>query len=202
MKGISESEAGRRIIVCPPRKSSVLKALRQFKGKTFRWVYLGENVSQFIVTERQIGDAGKRIEIGDKLQEIAGSLRQPYIDYIGKLSIANNSLEWWESCLSDKNPWFSKTFLYACYIRLCQSIIKSSKEENLVFIGENKAIREGITVNMKGLPHYEIHSFSTPVRDSVDIFIDTVKSIAIKVNYISLIIIRMPIVGRSQLKIT
>ncbi|OGN90898.1 MAG: hypothetical protein A2Z70_04180 [Chloroflexi bacterium RBG_13_48_17] len=201
MKGISESVAGRRIIVCPPRKSSILKALRQFKGKTFRWVYLGENVSQFIVTERQIGDAGKRIEIGDKLQEIAGSLRQPYIDYIGKLSIANNSLEWWASCLSDKNPWFSKTFLYACYIRLCQSIIKSSKEENLVFIGENKAIREGITVNMKGLPHYEIRSFSTPVRDSADIFIDTVKSIAIKVNYISLIIIRMPIVGRYELKI-
>jgi hypothetical protein len=165
MKDIYVSEVKRVIIVCPPRKSSILKALRQLKGRVFKWVYLGENVSQFMVIEHQIGDAGKRIEIGDKLQETAKSLRQAYIDYIGKLSIANNSLLWWAGSLSEKNPWTSKTFLYACYIRLCQTIIKIGGQENLVFIGENRVIRKGILKNLVNLSDSDILLFETPVRD-------------------------------------
>ena len=193
------SPVNRRIIICPPWKSSILKARRQLKGRAFKWVYLGENVSQFISVEHQIGNAGERIEIGGKLQEIANSLRQAYIDYIGELSVANNSLEWWASCLSDKNPWFSKTFLYACYVKLCQNIVNSSGEKNLVFIGENKAIREGIRDNITVLP---IHNFNTPVRDTVTSFIDTVKSIVIKVNFIRLLISNVLLTRSYRLKVS
>ena len=201
MNGISSPDARRRIIVCPPRKSCILKVLRQLKGKTFRWVYLGENVTQFIFIERLMGAAGERIEIGGRLQEIAQSLRQPYIDYIGKLSITNNSLLWWASCLSDKNPWFSKTFLYACYVKLCQAIVNLSGEENLVLVGENKAIREGIAENIKSLPHYEIQHINTPVRDSVVIFDDTFKSIRSKVYFFFLTIYKMTLARRYRLKL-
>lgn len=184
MKGTFNSEARRCIIICPPRKSSILKALRQLKGKTFRWIYLGEDISRAIAVEKYFGSRGQRLEIGDKLQIVAGSLRQAYINYIGKLSITNNSLMWWASCLSDKNPWFSKSFLYACYVRLCQVIIDSDEHENLIFIGENKAVREGIAENIRILTHYQVQHIKTPVKDGLDTFIETVKSTIIKVNYV------------------
>jgi hypothetical protein len=174
MKGISNSEAKRHLIICAPYKTCIVKVLKKLWGRDFKWVYLGEDVSQAIAIEQQIGDKGQRLEIGSQLQEIARLLRQPYIDYIGKLSIANNSLSWWVGSLSEKNPLVSKTFLYACYIRLCQTIMNSGGQAALVFIGENKAIRKGILRNLIDLPHCEIQRIELPGCD----LLSTLRNIA------------------------
>ena len=121
--------------------------LRQLKGSDFRWAYLGEDVAKAITIEQQLKGTGQRIEIAEELQKVAHSLRQPYIEYIGKLSLQNNSILWWVGSLSEKNPWISKTFLYACYIRLCQNLLNSSGQETLVFFGENKALRKCLVKN-------------------------------------------------------
>ncbi|MHB8104022.1 MAG: hypothetical protein ACYDG5_00580 [Dehalococcoidales bacterium] len=178
MKGTSGLEAKQSVIICAPDESCILKALRRLKGKTFRWVYLGEDVSQFIAAERRMRKAGERIEIGGKLQEAADSLRQAYIDYIGKLSVANNSLSWWLGSLSEKNPLVSNTFLYACYVRRCQTILKTDSQENLVFIGENKTIRQAILANTPG---YAIQRIEAPVREFLSAIKNTSKLAAIKV---------------------
>lgn len=156
-KGISNSEDKRRIIVCSPHKICIRKVLRQLKGKTFQWVYLGEDISRAIAIEQQLGDRGQRIEIGSNLQEIAHSLRQPYIDYIGKLSLENNSILWWVGSLSEKNPWASKTFLHACYTRLFQTLLNSSAQEALVLLCENKALRKCLIKNVSDSRRWEIN---------------------------------------------
>ncbi len=185
MKDTSGLDAKQSVIICAPRETCILKALRQLKGKTFRWAYLGENVSRFIVVERQIGKTGERIEIGGKLQTIAESLRQPYIDYIGKLSVANNSLVWWASSLSEKNPLVSRTFLYACYVKLCQAILGSSREENLVFVAENKTIWQTILANLKNSPGYEIRHIEAPVCEIFSEIRGTLKLAALKVYFLT-----------------
>jgi surface carbohydrate biosynthesis protein (TIGR04326 family) len=146
MKDIPESR--RHVIIYPPLKTSLNRVLRQLKGSNFRWAYLGEDVAKAITIEQQIGDKGQRIEIAEQLQKVAHSLRQPYIDYIGKLSLKNHSILWWVGSLSEKNPWISKTFLYACYIRLCQNLLESSGLEAIVLIGENKALRKCLSQNL------------------------------------------------------
>lgn len=151
-----KSEAKRRIIVCPPLETSILKVLRQLKGGDFRWVYLGEDVSKALALEKQLRDIGQRIEIAEELQKIAHSLRQPYIDYIGKLSLENNSLSWWVSSLSEKNPFVSKTFLHICYVKLCQAILGSNNENCLVFVVENKALRECLVKNMLNSLNWQV----------------------------------------------
>jgi len=146
MKGISDSK--RPVIVCPPLKTSLNKVLGQLKGSDFRWAYLGENAARAIALERHLKGTGQRMEIAAELQRVAQSLRQPYIDYIGKLSLQNNSLLWWVGTLSEKNPWISKTFLYACYVRLCQNLLESGDPEAIVLIGESKALRECLVTNL------------------------------------------------------
>lgn len=154
---MSSSDAKRCIIVCSPHKICIRKVLRQLKGRAFQWLYLGEDISQVIAAERQLGNKGQRIEIGSDLQEIAHSLRQPYIDYIGKLSLENNSILWWVGSLSEKNPWASKTFLYACYTKLFQTLLNSSTQEALVFLCENKALRKCLIKNVSDSRKWEIN---------------------------------------------
>jgi len=142
-------------------KTSVHKVLRQLKGSDFRWAYLGEDVSRAIAIEQQLMDRGQRIEIAEELQKVAQSLRQPYINYIGKLSLKNNSILWWIGSLSEKNNWVSKTFLYACYIRLFQTVLNSSGQETLIFFSENKALRKCLVKNAPDPHKWEILYFES-----------------------------------------
>lgn len=160
----------RRVIVCAPLKASINKVLRQLKGSDFRWVYLGEDVSKAIAIERQLRDTGQRIEIAEELQKIAHSLRQPYIDYVGKLSLESNSISWWVGSLSEKNPWMSKAFLYACYIRLCQTILNSNGQGTLVLLCENKALRVCIIRNISNFHKWEIHRIESLSHTIVGVF--------------------------------
>lgn len=135
-------------IISSPSKRSVKKILEKMKGRKFKWVYLGEDVSRTISMGEMIRDKGQRIETAEMLQETAWSLRQPYIDYIGKLSIERNSLTWWAGRLSEKNPYVSKTFLHACYIKVCADILKKYPNESLVFLVEKRAVRRAILKNL------------------------------------------------------
>ncbi len=156
MRDALNPESKKRIIICPPLKTSVHKALSRFEGGDFRWAYLGEDVAKALAIEKQLGDRGQRIEIAEELQKTAHSLRQSYIDYIGKLSLENNSLSWWVGSLSEKNPYASKAFLYICYIKLCQSLLDSSGQQTIL-IGENKALRKCLVKNFSDSHKWEIH---------------------------------------------
>jgi len=129
-------------IISSPHESAARKVLKDLKNKKFCWVYLGENVSNAINLEREIGDNGQRYEISKDLQKTAEFLRQPYIDYMGKLNIKNNSPRWWSGRISEKNPFVSRVFLYTCYVRIFQSLIKSNdRKKYFVFFVENKSLR-------------------------------------------------------------
>lgn len=134
------------IVICSPQ------SVRKVSLLGFPWVYLGEDAIQATNIEHRF--PSKRIEIGDKLQETAASLRQPYIDYIGQLSLAHNSLLWWISSLSEKNPWTSKTFLHVCYIKLCQNIV-SKQQEDLLIIAKSHALRKALAQNLQNAQNIE-----------------------------------------------
>jgi len=139
---------GRVCIVSSPSRRFVKKILKRMKGKKFWWVYFGEDVLKAVSIDTAIRDKGQRFEIAGLLQEAARSLRQPYIDYIGKLSREKNSLRWWASSLSEKSPFNSKTFLHACYIRICMYILKKYPDKSFVFFIEKGTIRRALLKNM------------------------------------------------------
>jgi hypothetical protein len=118
------------------------------RGRKFKWVYLGEDVSKAILIDEMMHDKGERVETAEMLQEVAVELRQPYIDYIGKLSLKKNSLMWWASSVSEKGPYRSKAFLHICYVKICADILKKDSDEPIVFFVEEKAVRQAILENM------------------------------------------------------
>ena len=142
-------------VINPPSKSCVKKILKKMNGVGFKWVYLGEDISKAVLLDEMLGNKGEKLEIARALQETAKSLRQPYIDYIGRLSLKRGSLKWWAGRLSEKNPVVSKTFLHACYIKVCEDILKKYPNENLVFFVEKGATRRAMLKNLRteGIHH-------------------------------------------------
>lgn len=180
------------VIICAPFKGCVHKALKHLKGKNFQWAYFGEDISKAIAIEQQLGNKGHRIEIAAKLQETARSLRQPYIDFIGKLSLENNSLMWWAGSLSEKNPFISKVFLYACYIKVCKSILNSkNQKECIVFLVENSALRQCIIQNLSIFSAYDLHRVESLPYTIFEIFRDVFRAIIHKGGFVANTMYRM-----------
>lgn len=78
-----------------------------------QWIYLGEDSAWRVQAESVISSFADRLSIADLLDEMAWQLRQTYIDWVGQLSLLNDSLEWWASELAAKNA------LRGFYVRLC-----------------------------------------------------------------------------------
>lgn len=165
-----------RIIICTPKNSSIEKISRIINNNQFKWAYFGENVSNAIAIEEKLKGRGKRVDIGDELQKTANTLRQSYIDYIGSLSVENNSLFWWVSSLSEKNPFISKTFLYSCYIKVAQSLIEHN-HINIVFFIECRALRLSLISNIDSALGREVIHIESKLSKSFDSFINILEFI-------------------------
>ncbi len=159
---------GKRII-CSPDGYAVNRALKKLKGQEFKWVYLGEDVSKLILIEKVIGIDTVRIETAAMLQKIAHNLRQQYIDYVGELSVKNNSLMWWATRVSEKNPFVSKTLLNICYVKLFEEINDKCQNENLIILIENKAVRKTI---MKNTIAENVELIENPIESSLEFLKD------------------------------
>lgn len=112
----------------------------------FKWVYIGEDISKEFDIETWICNNGDRIDISGALQETALSLRQPYIDYVGKLNIKNKSILWWAASLSETNTLRSKLFLRICFLKICTDIVKS--HDNIVFFIDDIIVRQAAHKNI------------------------------------------------------
>jgi hypothetical protein len=140
--------SGNRVIVCPASARCAARAKKAL-GSGFRWAYFGEDASKAEELGRRIGSAGERILIADMLQKAASRLRQPYIDYIGKMSLKNSSMQWWAGSVSEKNPNISKAFLNICYAAVCRELL-GRRPGDMVIFAERRCLRKCITKNFPG----------------------------------------------------
>ena len=155
------------VIICSLTKRSIRKIAKVIGNGDYYWTYLGEDVTNAISVEEWIGARGKRIDISERLQETANSLRQNYIDYIGELSVQHNSILWWASSLSEKNHYISKTFLHSCYIKVALSLIESHKQDNLILFVENRSLRLSLIANIPGYDVLHIKQKFSHVLESL-----------------------------------
>ncbi len=87
-----------------------------------RWAYLGTSIRTMRRFSQRLGPEARRIEIAEMLQESAKTLRQPFLDYIGKLGVEAPSVDWWFGSLSEKNPGISPAFLNVCYVAVAAQL--------------------------------------------------------------------------------
>ncbi|MEW6482577.1 MAG: hypothetical protein AB1397_06225 [bacterium] len=97
------------------------------------WIYLGSNYETHLHYCSIIPKSVKKIGMGRSLQSVAKKLRRPFIDLIGDLGEKYDSLTWWCSRISEKNPLVSSLFLKICYFFLLKDIV-ANKEGNILII--------------------------------------------------------------------
>jgi len=119
------------------------------------WVYLGEDTcwrnSFEIRTHKRI----PRISIADILNRVAWDLRQPYIDWIGEYSIANDSPAWWASEIPAKDP-YSHLFLQFCFFAAGKQICADPDNDPVLIICSSPALAE------------ELYAFSRSINRPVE----------------------------------
>ncbi|MHA2052755.1 MAG: hypothetical protein ACW99F_04060 [Candidatus Hodarchaeales archaeon] len=176
----------KKVVITDASKASIGKALRELLDTPFQWAYFGEDIKKEIIVEPLLENKGKKIEIGEKLQLTAKKLRQRYIDYIGELSLQNNSLRWWASSFSEKNPFVSKTFLYICYIVVGLELLKTiEKSHNHLFIVEDPALREGLSQNISNSSDDKLRKIESEFQIALKGVKEWVVMLLIKIWYIS-----------------
>jgi len=95
-------------------QADVSKAVEAASARGIRhWLYVGEDSGWRVRAQRQELAALELLPIGEHVERFSWELRGPYIDWIGELSGANDSLDWWASELAAKNPFM------LLYSRIC-----------------------------------------------------------------------------------
>ncbi len=98
-----------------------------------QWIYLGEDNTWLVEIESLLSENIKRIPIADQLDAAANNLRSQFIDWIGDLSLSNDSLKWWASELPAKNPYF---MLYEriCLLAVGRELISNGVDKPILVV--------------------------------------------------------------------
>ena len=138
----------RKIIINPsPTEENLKNLLKSASGDIFRWAYLGENTFTYLSLQKKMSEVSDEILIGESLQETAHLFSDDYIDYVGDLSLENDSLSWWSNNFSERSPYNSKVFLHACYLEICMQLIES-RHKNLIIFVEDEDVRQSLKTNL------------------------------------------------------
>jgi hypothetical protein len=106
------------------------------------WLYVGEDSGWRVRAQRRELAGLELLPIGEQVERFAWELRGPYIDWIGELSLANDSLDWWASELAAKNP-FMLLYPRICALAAARALIAGGLSSALV-VCSSQALLEGV----------------------------------------------------------
>jgi hypothetical protein len=146
MEPITENEKIGYCVISLASKHEIEQVIATEKEK-FKWAYLGEQITKKILIENMVGEKGTLLETGEMLQKIANETLEKYVEYIGKISLKKNSLEWWVGSVSEKSPYSSKIFLKICYLKTYNELVKKYGHENLIIFVDDNTLRKTMYQN-------------------------------------------------------
>jgi len=139
-----------RVIVVPPTRRMVRRALKDSGSEAVAWCYFGETVSSAAACREWLDGLAERIEAGEFLQEMARDKRQSYIEFMGELSRRYSSDSWWLASLSEKNPYISKVFLRACSVLVADRLVRERDGKGiLLLVVEDRALRQCLSGHLR-----------------------------------------------------
>ena len=131
------------ITISPPLKKSIAAAVKDFGEGRFFWTWIGEGLLEGAVPALD----GARFDIQERVKRISFKLRQEYIDYVGAIS-RQQQADWWRSSVSEKNPYVSSAFFYACCIKAAlEEIDQGSDGSHYLFVVQDHALRRALFTN-------------------------------------------------------
>lgn len=106
----------------PCKDTSSIKQIF-LKNESTPWTYLGQNYFKKRYMEKELKSQFIYINISRLHNEVAGDLRQEYVNWIDDLNRHyGNDLEWWFGSISSRNPYNSNIFQYCCYLEILERL--------------------------------------------------------------------------------
>lgn len=103
-------------------------------GEEFGFVILSKKYDHLKEELSKSGFKEINVKIGDEIKK--DSFMKKYIDMIGKIGKKYNSIEWWATSISSKNPFLSDLYERVYYYTQIIKLIEKSNE-NLIIISQN-----------------------------------------------------------------
>ena len=147
----SVTDAAAQVIVC----ASSERALGDVRGRAqpgnSRWTYIGKSVEQARFVGRLLEAPDRRLELAAHLLTAAHSLRQTYIDYVGRLGRDSAAADSWSTAVSEKNPYVSQLFYRASAVRACHLVLGEGVlgSSTWVVVPESPALHAALVGNLR-----------------------------------------------------
>lgn len=88
-----------------------------------------------------------KITLGPELHDVAGELKESFLDVVATLGRKHNSISWWLSEIAERNPTISPLFLNCCYLKAVMNIVGKS-DRNLCIIAESEALLDTLAMHL------------------------------------------------------
>jgi len=113
---------------------------RQAGTRPVRWLFLGRRYSDALAWEAALGEGFERVPSGAALQQVAGALRGPFVDWVVALRAQSpGGLRWWASRLAERNTYVSPLFRHLCLVRLALDALAGPDAPSLI-VSDNRAV--------------------------------------------------------------
>jgi hypothetical protein len=106
-----------------------------------RWLFLNPRYTELLRWKTVVGT--EPLPLGPRLNATAHRLRMPFLRTMAELGRRYQSIGWWVSRLSERNPMVSPLFLRCCYLVTALELLRES-EEDLLIVSDSAALLDSI----------------------------------------------------------
>ena len=122
--------------------------MRHLSVASLTWAYLGQSIIEFKRAGLCFQSRGTYINTADRFHQAADSLRETFLSYVFRIGLAINSLAWWLTPLSYRNGYVSKTFHYACYLKVTVDLINTWEGPDPLVLVVGKPVHRALMRNL------------------------------------------------------
>ncbi len=155
-------------LITSSSNKDIQQALNKIGNQPFDWAYIGEDVKSGLLINELMPTFSKKLHIAEILQQTIREIKEDYVDYVGHTSCREDSMNWWLSWFSEKNPLFSKCFLYLSQTMTVIKLLKNQslqKNPLLLIVSEN-IVRKCIFENLTSQEKSSIRVFDSSIKPS------------------------------------
>lgn len=133
---LQASPSGPSVVVLAHTAVAGSRAARRLRGLSsvapVRWLYLGRDFDRLLAWEASLASGFVRVDYAERLQDVAGRLRRPFLEWMGDLGQAHDSFGWWISKINERNTFVLSLFHKICYLEIARHELTTSTAPLLV----------------------------------------------------------------------
>lgn len=130
------------ILVSTPEPAALRQALSTVGEKPFHWTYLGQSVLEFRRVQDLFVGRGTYLDTSDQFHQATRELRDPFLEYLFNIGRELDSLDWWLTPVSWREPFISNAFSRACHLKTALEVARDWElTEPLLLVADEPVCR-------------------------------------------------------------